>query len=54
MARDLPKSAGYEYGLEAGFHVYELCVVLGIRNLDLNTVISFGGKGVTQTRRVSG
>jgi hypothetical protein len=26
----------------------------GVRNLDLNTVISFGGKGVTQTRLVSG
>ena len=26
----------------------------GVRNLDLNTVISFGGKGVAQTRPVRG
>jgi undecaprenyl diphosphate synthase len=32
-ARALPKSAGYDYGLEAGFRVYELCLALGIKEL---------------------
>lgn len=34
-ARGLPRSAGYDCGLKAGFEVYELCVALGIKELTL-------------------
>jgi undecaprenyl diphosphate synthase len=35
VGRTMPKSAGYDYGLKAGFRVYELCVALGIKELTL-------------------
>jgi undecaprenyl diphosphate synthase len=34
-ARGLAKSRGYDYGLESGFRVYELCVAFGIKELTL-------------------
>lgn len=34
-ARGLPKAAGYGFGIEPGFRLYELCVALGVPELTL-------------------
>jgi undecaprenyl diphosphate synthase len=33
VARNLPKAAGYEFGLKPGIQMYELCYALGVKEL---------------------